>query len=124
MAQVYHIRTINGTAAPMVKSLTMVEYVLDIDSTRSASGLLNRNVIGKKHKFTLEFSPMTKTELQALLTQLNADSFTVTYENFITSAIETGTFYHNDFEVKPYWIKSEDNTNVLNDTFSINLIEY
>lgn len=124
MAQVYHIRTINGTAAPMVKSLTMVESVIDLDSTRSASGLLNRNVIGKKHKFTLEFSPMTKTELQALLTQLNADSFTVTYENLITSVVDSGTFYHNDFEVKPYWIKSEDNTNVLYDTFSINLIEY
>lgn len=125
MAQVYHIRTINGTAAPIPKSLEMVEYTLDMDSYRSASGLLIRNPLAtKKHKFFLEFAPMTKTEIQALLTQLNAETFVVQYENMITSVLTTGNFYAGDRKIKPIWIKSEDNTSVLYDIFSINLIEY
>jgi hypothetical protein len=125
MAQVYHIRTINGSTAPIPSSLKMVEYTLDMDSFRSASGLLNRNPLPtKKHKFFLEFPPMTKTEIQALLTMLNSESFTVTYENMITSTVDTGTFYCGDREISPIWIKNEANTDVLYDKFSINLIEY
>lgn len=124
MAQVYHIRTINGQTAPIPKSLRVVEYTLDKDSYRSASGLLIRNVLGKKIKFFLEFPPMNKTDIQALLTMLDSDSFTVTYEDIRDNTILSGTFYHGDIEIKPIWIKSEDNTNVLYDVFSTNLIEY
>jgi hypothetical protein len=125
MAQVYHIRTINGSPAPIPKSLEYTEMTLDMDSYRAASGLLIRNVLPtKKHKFNLVFKPMNKTELQALLTQLNADSFTVTYENMLTGAVDTGTFYANDRSFKPIWVKNEANTDVIFDVFSVNLIEY
>ena len=124
MAQVYHIRTINGQTPPMPKSLEIVEYTLDKDSYRSASGLLIRNPIVDKVKFFLEFPPMDKTEIQALLSMLNSQYFTVTYENIITSAVVSGTFYKGDRKVKPIWIKNEANTEVLYDVFSINLIEY
>jgi len=125
MAQVFHIRTVNGSAIPMPKSLEFDEYTIDLDSYRSASGLLIRNPLPtKKHKFFLTFKPMTKTEIQALLTIINAESFTVQYENMITGVLTTGTFYCGDKKIKPIYIKSEDNTDVLHDVFSINLIEY
>jgi len=126
MAQVGFIRTINGTACPMPKSLKMVEYTLDLDSYRSASGLLKRNPLPtKKHKFFLVFPQgMTKTALQALLTQLNSESFTVQYENFYDSSLINATCYHGDIEISPIWIKNEANTDVLYDDFAINLIEY
>jgi len=124
MAQVYHIRTINGQVPPIPKSLEIDEYTLDSGSFRSASGLLNRTVIGKKVKFNLVFTYMNKTELQALLSMFNSNNFTVTYEDLIDSSIKSGQFYHGDIKVKPLWIKNEANTDVLFDTFSINLIEY
>ena len=124
MAQVYHIRTINGSNAPMPKSLRYAKYTVDKDSYRSASGLLIRNVLTDKIKFFLEFPPMNKTEIQALLNQFNSNAFVVTYEDMITGVVKSGTFYHGDIEIKPIWIKSEDNTDVLYDVFSINLIEY
>ena len=124
MAQVYHIRTINGQTPPMPKSLEIVTYTLDKDSYRSASGLLIRNPIVDKVKFFLEFPPMDKTDIQSLLGIFNSNSFTVTYENTITSAVISGTFYHGDIKIKPIWIKNEANTEVLYDVFSINLIEY
>ena len=124
MAQVYHIRTINGSPAPLPKSLTYAEYTVDKDSYRSASGLLIRNPITTKVKFFLEFAPMDKTDLQALLTQFNSNQFVVQFEDLRTGALRTANFYHGDIEVKPIWIKSEDNTDVLHDVFAINLIEY
>lgn len=124
MSQVYHIRTINGSTPPIPTSLVVTKYALDKDSYRTASGDLKRNKIADKMKFELVFKMMTKTELQSLLTILNSDSFTVTYEDMITSSVLSGTFYHNDITISPYWIKSEDNTNVLYNEFSVNLIEY
>lgn len=124
MAQVYHIRSINGSTPPMPTSLVATKYALDKDSYRTADGTLKRNKIGDKMKFELTFKMMTKSELQSLLTILNSDAFTVQYEDMITGTLISGTFYHNDMKISPYWIKSEDNTNVLYNEFSINLIEY
>ena len=125
MAQVYHIRTINGQVPPIPKSLTVARYTLDKDSYRNALGDLIRNPLeNKKMKFMLEFVPMDKTEMQTLLTMLDSEQFVVTYEDIITGVVKSGNFYHGDIEVKPYWIKNEANTDVLYDAFSINLIEY
>ena len=124
MAQVYHIRTINGQPAPIPKGLVATRYTLDSNSYRTASGDLIRNPIAQKMKFELEFAPMSKTQLQTLLTMLNSEKFTVTYEDLITGVVKSGYFYHNDFVVKPIWIKNDENTNVIHDVFSINLIEY
>lgn len=124
MAQVYHIRTINGYTPPIPKSLTYTTYTLDSTGYRGADGTLIRNPIADKVKFELEFPPMKKSDLQSLLTILNSNSFTVTYENMITGVVTSGTFYHGDISIKPYLIKSEDNTSVINDVFSVNLIEY
>ena len=53
MAQVFHIRTVNGSAIPVPKELRIAENTIDKDSYRSASGLLVRNPLGKKMKFFL-----------------------------------------------------------------------
>ena len=124
MAQVWHIRTINGVTPPVPVSVTLSKLVVDKDSYRAANGDLIRNILTRKMKFELTFPYTTKAQNQAILSMLDSDRFTVTYENLITGAIESGDFYHNDFNVEPYWIKSEDNTNVLYKPFSINLIQY
>lgn len=124
MAQVFHIRTINGIVPPMPKELDIEQYTLDKDSYRSASGKLIRNPIGKKMKFALKFSYTNKTELQSLLNMFNSENFVVTYENILTGVVTSGNFYHGDVKIKPLWIKNESNTDVLYDIFAINLIEY
>lgn len=124
MAQVYNIRTINGQTPPVPKSLSVTRYDLDSQGYRAADGTLIRNKIAEKMKFELEFAPMSKGELQSLLSMLDSDKFTVTYEDIIDGTIKSGYFYHGDLSVKPYWIKNEANTDVIEDTFSINLIEY
>jgi hypothetical protein len=124
MAQVWHIRTINGTVPPVPSSLKINRYALDKDSYRSASGKLIRNKITDKMKFEITFAPTTKSELQAILTMLESENFVVQYENILTGALVTGNFYHGDESIEPIWIKNEANTDVLYDKFSINLIEY
>lgn len=124
MAQLFHIRKINGVVPPVPKSLKIARYTLDKDSYRSASGLLIRNPIAKKMKFFIEFVPTNKTELQTILNMLNSENFVVEYEDINTGVVKSGNFYHGDEEVSPIWIKNEANTDVLYDIFSINLIEY
>lgn len=124
MAQLFNIRTVNGQAIPVPKSIKVTRYDLDSDSYRSASGLLIRNKITEKMKFELEFAPMQKADLQDLLEILDSDKFEVTYEDIITGVTKTGQFYHGDLSIQPYWIKNDENTNVIYDSFSINLIEY
>ena len=125
MAQVFHIRTVNGSAIPVPKKLVIVQNDIDKDSFRTASGKLARNKIGTKMKFFLTFPPMYKQELQALLNILNSDKFIVEYEDIFTGNVVSGEFYHSsEISTEPRQIKSEDNTNVLYDEFSINLIEY
>jgi hypothetical protein len=124
MAQLFSIRLINGQVPPIPKSLVATRYTLDSDSYRSASGLLIRNPIANKMKFELEFSPMNKAELQSLLSMMDSEKFEIAYEDIITGSINYGNFYHNDFSIKPIWIKNDENTNVIHDVFSINLIEY
>ncbi len=124
MAQLFNIRTINGQVPPIPSKITTTRYTLDKDSYRSASGLLIRNPIAQKVKFELEFAPMNKAELQALMSMMDSEKFAVTYEDIITGAIKSGDFYHNDFSITPHWIKNDENTNVIHEVFSINLIEY
>lgn len=124
MAQVFHIRTVNGSTIPVPKTLKIAKYDMDKDSYRTASGLLLRNKIGEKMKFFLEFAPMNKTSLTSLLTTFNSDKFVVTYENILTGSVVSGNFYHGDIEIEPIWIKNEANTDVLYNVFKINLIEY
>ena len=124
MAQLFNIRTVNGNTIPVPKSIKVVRYDLDYDSYRNANGDLLRNKVNTKMKFFLEFAPMQKSELQSLLSTLDSDKFLVEYEDIITGVVKSGYFYHGDLEVSPYWIKNLANTNVIEDTFSINLIEY
>ena len=124
MAQVFHIRTINGSVPPVPAELTISRFTLDKDSYRAASGKLIRNPIGKKMKFEITFPTMNKTELTSVLNMLESEKFTITYENILTGAIVSGNFYHGDEVIRPYMIRNEANTDVLYQPFSINLIEY
>lgn len=124
MAQLFHIRTINGVVPPVPSQLNVTQYVVDKDSYRNANGDLLRNILTSKMKFEITFPYTTKTQLQTILSMLNSNKFTVTYEDMINNTILSGEFYHNDISVEPYWIKSEDNTQVIYKPFSVNLIEY
>ena len=124
MAQLYHIRKINGSAPPVPASLKISKMALDKDSYRAASGKLIRNKITDKMKFELSFPTMNKTDLTSLMSLFNSDSFTVEYENIVSNTVVTGTFYHGDISIEPYWIQNEANTEVLYKPFSVNLIEY
>lgn len=124
MAQVYHIRTINGVIPPVPSQLQIDEYTLDLESYTTASGLLKRNPVARKMKFFLTFPTMNKAQLQTILTMLDSESFPVQYEDIYNSTLKTGTFYRGDRSIKVKQIRNEDNTDVLFEPFSINLIEY
>lgn len=124
MAQVYHIRTIDGIVPPMPKKLRIVKYRLDKGAYRTASGDLLRNVVAQKMKFFIEFPPMNKTSIQSLLDLIDKDEMIITYEDMKTSVVKSGKFYVGDLDISPIWIKNEANTDVLYDVFSCNLIEF
>lgn len=124
MAQVFHIRTIDGIVPPVPMELKIAYYTLDLDSYTSASGKLIRNPVATKYKFFLKFLPTEKAELQVILQMLDDEVLTIQYEDIFDGTLKTGTFYHGDIEIEPYIIKNEDNSDITFLPFSINLIEY
>lgn len=124
MAQVFHVRQINGVTPPVPMSLKMARYTVDLDSYTAANGTLIRNPVAQKRKFFLTFPPTNKSQMQTLLQMLDSEAFTVQYEDMFNGSIKNGTFYHGDIEVEVYQILNEDNTDILYNPFSINLIEY
>lgn len=124
MAQIYHIRTINGVIPPIPSELQIARYTVDKDSHTAANGTLIRNPIAQKFKFFLTFPFMNKAQMQVVLQMLDSEVLTVVYEDIFNGTTKTGSFYHGDIEVSVYQIRSEDNSDILYNPFSINLIEY
>lgn len=124
MAQIYHIRSINGIAPPIPSELRIARYTVDKDSHTAANGRVIRNPIAKKYKFFLTFPPMNKLQMQTLLQIIDDEVLAVQYEDIFDGSLKTGNFYHGDIENSIYQIKSEDNSEILFHPFSINLIEY
>jgi len=123
MAQVWDIRTINGVAPPVPTSFEYSRFTLELDSGTNLAGTMIHNVIAHKVKFVVGVAPMNKTLLRAWLNIVKPDALTITYEDMFDGSIKTGSFYHGDFKISPMWIKSLDNTDVLYNAMSVNLIE-
>lgn len=124
MAQLFHIRTINGVIPPVPSELKIAYYTLDKDSYTTASGLLKRNPVATKYKFFLTFPPMNKLQMTTVLQMLNSETLVVQYEDIFSGTVKTGNFYHGDIETSIYQIKNESNSDILFNPFTINLIQY
>lgn len=86
--------SVNGVAILTPKSFEATVSDLDGESNRNLYGELIRDRIAIKRKLTLEWPPLTQSEISTLLTAVSGVFFTVTYpdpqEGMVTKTMYVG----------------------------------
>lgn len=86
--------SINGVPITSPKTFEATVSDLDGESNRNLFGELVRSRIAVKRKLTLEWPPLTQSEMSTLLTAVSGDFFTVTYpdpqEGMVTKTMYVG----------------------------------
>lgn len=72
--------------------------IMDIDgqTSRTASGDMQRDVITKKRKLSVEWGPMSDQEISLILQAIDGVFFQATYPDALAGGVETRTFYTGD----------------------------
>ena len=113
--------SINGVAQKTPSKMTVAISDIDGESTRNANGYLLRDRIANKIKLTLEFPPLTQTELTTLLNAVSAVFFNVTYHDPILG-MTTKEMYVGD-RTMPMYRYGNGTTDLLWEGLSMNFIE-
>lgn len=93
--------SINGVSILTPKSFEATVSDLDGESNRNLYGELIRDRIAIKRKLTLEWPPLTQSEISTLLTAVSGVFFTVTYPD-PQEGIVTKTMYVGDRTAPAY----------------------
>ena len=96
--------SINGVAILTPKSFEATVSDLDGESNRNLFGELVRSRIAVKRKLTLEWPPLTQSEISTLLNAVSSVFFTVTFPDPQLGMI-TKTMYVGDRTVPAYQFK-------------------
>lgn len=94
--------SINGVVILTPKSFEATVSDLDGESNRNLYGELLRDRIAVKRKLTLEWAPLTQSEMSTLLTAVSGVFFTVTYPD-PQEGIVTKTMYVGDRTAPAYF---------------------
>ena len=72
----------------------------DIDASGSGrdtqDGLMHRHRVSQKDRFDVTCRPLTKSEMNTILSLVQAESFLVRFTNPITGTVTTNTMYSNN----------------------------
>ncbi len=125
----YYIRKINGKEIYRYKYPEQEVHewhTIDKDSGRLANGVMERQVIGHKNKFTITFSPMYLKDFRKVIRIFANDTVTLEYEHFFTGEISTGTFYVGANLTKERLYIDVDNheEKTIQEKLTVNLIEH
>lgn len=93
--------SINGVAIATPKSFEVTISDLDGESNRNANGEMIRDRIGIKRRISLEWPPLTQSEISMLLTAVSSVFFTVTFPD-PQQGVVTKTMYVGDRSAPAY----------------------
>lgn len=120
----YYIK-INGnnfTNPSPKKYLLYPKIIQDLDSERTASGKLHRNILSHRPpKIELEFPPMTFSQFRSYMAAMDADSLQVEYYDYTSDNYKTWEMYHNDIKIEE--INTYGSERYI-DSWAVNLIGY
>lgn len=116
------VLTINGKVMPCPSTMSWDISTYDLDSARSVSGEMQRQVICHKEKLNLTWraGALTMDEVSLLLNAVMPTFFSVTYFSPLSNAYVTKTMYVGDRTTNFYSII--DGKPII-DEISFNLIE-
>lgn len=105
----------------IIDGINMGQYIVEAkygfnklwssDSGRNLAGTMSGTLIGIYPKITLQFAPLTKSELEIIVPILDSANQTVTYYDPNKKANVTMTTYTGDYEITNKNIIKDDVTN-------------
>lgn len=120
----YYIK-INGntfTNPSPAKYKIAPKLIQDLDSGRTADGVMHRNILQHTaSKIELEFPPMTMAQFRTYMNAMDNNVLTVEYYDISADSYKTATMYHNDISIEE--INTSTGTKYIN-RWAVNLIEY
>lgn len=90
------ILTINKVPVKDPKTLQVEIVDIDKESERNANGTMQRTRIAVKRKITVEWGPLSNSEISTILTAMSSVFFTVKYPDPVAGDKITKTFYTGD----------------------------
>jgi len=90
------ILTINGVEVKDPKSLQVEIQDIDKESERNANGTMVRTRVATKRKISVEWSPLSNSEISKILKAMSEVFFTVKYTDPMEGKAITKTFYVGD----------------------------
>lgn len=69
---------------------------IDKESERNANGTMQRTRVAVKRKLTVEWGPLSNSEISKILNSVSDVFFTVKYPDPVTGGVTTKTFYTGD----------------------------
>ena len=90
------ILTINGVDVKDPKVLQVDVTDIDKESERNANGTMQRTRVAVKRKLTVEWGPLSNSEISKILNAVSDVFFTVKYPDPVTGGVTTKTFYTGD----------------------------
>lgn len=98
------------------------KIIQDMDSERTASGQLHRNILPHHPpKIELEFPPMTFAQFREYHSVIDADVLDVEYYDYASDSYQTWNMYHNDIVIEE--INTQGQEHYI-DRWAVNLIGY
>lgn len=120
----YYIK-INGnnfTSPTPAKYKLYPKLVQDLDSGRTADGVMHRTILSHKPaKIELEFPPMTFAQYRAYNVALDADVLNVEYYDISSDSYKSAQMYHNDIVIEE--VNTATGVKYIN-RWAVNLIGY
>lgn len=116
MAITYLIK-INNTSLPKLKAYKIGRNKLFSEAGRNMAGTLRATFTGIFPKISLEFAPLTATEMATLDGLLDNPFFTVSWWDARTQAIKSGEYYASDYDNSILDVERE-----LYQGFTVNLV--
>lgn len=120
----YYIK-INGnnfTSPSPAKYKLSPKLIQDLDSGRTADGVMHRNILSHTaSKIELEFPPMTMAQFRTYMNAMDANVLTVEFYDIAQDNYRTATMYHNDITIEE--VNTSTGTKYIN-RWAVNLIEY
>ena len=86
----------NGATMPTPRTYSWVMQDIDGKTTRNAAGTMVRDRITSKRKLTIEWGPLSNTQISQILQAIADPFFKATYLDAQTGSMTTKTFYVGD----------------------------
>lgn len=116
----------DGTVVTLPYPQEYTPSIQDVDASttgRNAAGMMIRDRVAVKRKWTCKWAALSQTDLQTLLNATTDVSFTLTVPDIQSGTRKSYTVYVGDRSAPVYWYPSSNTNTWMYTSLSMNFIE-